>query len=69
MHVLLSCVFAVLVTVYILHNFAVALRGSHEDLNNILDGRCEIGRLTSFIFYFPAFVIRIVRFMITSLFQ
>lgn len=69
MHVLLTCVFAAALTLYILHSFAVGLRGTLEDFNNILDGRCEVGRFTSFVFYFPAFVIRMIRFLITSLFQ
>lgn len=69
MHILFICFVSILVTLYTLHSFAVGLRGSHEDLNKILDGRCEVGRFTSFVFYFPAFLIRIFKFAITSLFQ
>lgn len=69
MHVLLTCVFAGLVTLYILHICAVGWRGTTEDLSHILDGQCEVGRLTSFIFYFPAFLIRIFKYVISALIQ
>ena len=69
MHVLLSCIFAGLVTMYVLHSFAVGLYGTTNDLNKILDGQCDVGRLTSFVFYFPAFLIRICKFLVVSIFN